>query len=88
MPVAELAQYGIGFVAIGGLFFLVGKLIDKWFEQKKDDFQPQIVAQLATVVQNNTQAVEKLTILVQDIRVDVAAQGQKLDELVAKARRE
>lgn len=72
MPGAEIAQYGIGFFAVAGLMYLVSQ----WIKQRSDQ-------DLVEVVQNNTQALEQLTTLIQ---VTLARQETKIDELLERAR--
>lgn len=78
MPYEKLAEISIGALAVGGLIYLGVLFITNWFKQKDNP--------LSEVVQNNTKAMEKLTDFIQDVRLEVAKQGEKIDELVARAR--
>ena len=73
MPGAEIAQYGIGFFAVAGLIYIIGR----WIERRDE-------LNLAEVVQNNTKAIEQLTTIIQ---VTLARQEAKIDELLERARR-
>lgn len=73
----ELAQYGIAFFTVAGLFYLIGL----WL--KRNDGSDQI----AEVVQNNTKALEQLATAIQTIQISLARQEQKIDEILERARR-
>lgn len=77
MPV-ELAQYGIGVLAIG----VIAYLGQQYFSSQQKQADPGIVE----VIQNNTRVMEQLTGLLQGIKVDMAEQGAKIDELLARVR--
>jgi 16S rRNA G966 N2-methylase RsmD len=74
MPIADVAQYGIGFFAIAGLVYVVLQFISR-----RSD--------LAAVVENNTKALEQLTSLMQAIQLSLTRQEAKIDELLERARR-
>ncbi len=76
MPI-ELAQYGIGFFAVGGLIYL-----STIYLKNKNS------ADLKEVVKNNTKAMNGLTIVLNSIQISLARQEQKIDELLERARKE
>ena len=76
MPGAEIAQYGIGFFAVAGLIYIIGR----WIERRNE-------INLAEVVQNNTKALEQVTAVVQAIQLSLTRQEAKIDELLERARR-
>lgn len=76
MPGAEIAQYGIGFFAVAGLIFVVAR----YFDGRNNN-------NLAEVIQNNTKALEQITVVVQAIQISLARQEAKMDELLERARR-
>ena len=76
MPI-ELAQYGIGFFAVGGLIYLSAI----YFKNKNS-------ADLKEVVKNNTKAMNGLTTVLNSIQINLARQEQKIDELLERARKE
>ena len=81
MPGPELAQYGIGFFAVGGLIFIVARYLDKRHTEKKD-------SGIAEVIKNNTKALEQITSVVQAIQLSLTRQEAKIDELLDKARKQ
>jgi len=76
MPI-ELAQYGIGFFAVGGLIYL-----STIYLKNKNS------ADLKEVVKNNTKAINGLTTVLNSIQINLARQEQKIDELLERARKE
>lgn len=76
MPGPELAQYGIAFFAVAGLVYI----ISRWLERRDE-------INLAEVVQNNTKALEQVTVVVQAIQISLTRQEAKIDELLERARR-
>jgi len=76
MPI-ELAQYGIGFFAVGGLIYL--STIYLKYKNSAD---------LKEVVKNNTKAMNGLTTVLNSIQINLARQEQKIDELLERARKE
>ena len=76
MPI-ELAQYGIGFFAVGGLIYL-----STIYLKSKNS------ADLKEVVKNNTKAMNGLTTVLNSIQISLARQEQKIDELLERARKE
>lgn len=76
MPI-ELAQYGIGFFAVGGLIYL-----STIYLKNKNS------ADLKEVVKNNTKAMNGLTTVLNSIQIGLARQEQKIDELLERARKE
>lgn len=76
MPGAELAQYGIGFFAVAGLIYIMGKFLDK----KNNN-------EIASVIKNNTKALEQVVSVIQAVQINMARQEQKIDELLERARR-
>lgn len=77
MPGAEIAQYGIGFFSVAGIIYIVSLV----FKRKSDTGTKD-------VIENNTKALESLTGLIQTMQVSLAKQETKIDELLAKARKE
>ena len=75
----DLAQYGIAFLIVGGLIYLGQSFISKWYEKK-----PGLTNGLSTIVQNNTNAMEKMVVLLQTIQVSQAKQEVKIDQLLRK----
>ena len=76
MPGPELAQYGIGFFAVGGLIYIVTRFLDR---RKSTG--------LAEVIKNNTKALEQVTSVVQAIQLSLTRQEAKIDELLERARK-
>lgn len=76
MPI-ELAQYGIGFFAVGGLIYL-----STIYLKHKNS------ADLKEVVKNNTKAMNGLTTVLNSIQISLVRQEQKIDELLERARKE
>lgn len=81
MPGPELAQYGIAFFTVAGLFYVFGQ----WLKHKDKSDANQV--NLAEVVQNNTKALEQLATAIQTIQISLARQEQKIDEILERARR-
>lgn len=77
MPGAELAQYGIATFALAGVFYFTYLFI----RQRNGN---NLETRLMEVIQNNTEAIEKLTTCVQ---VMLTRQETKIDELLERARR-
>lgn len=77
MPGAEIAQYGIGFFSVAGIIYIVSLV----FRRKAD-------VGTKDVIENNTEALKSLTGLIQSIQLSQTRQEQKIDELLAKARKE
>lgn len=77
MPGAEIAQYGIGFFSVAGIIYIVSLI----FRRKAD-------VGTKDVIENNTEALKSLTGLIQSIQLSQTRQEQKIDELLAKARKE
>ncbi|MGD9644009.1 MAG: hypothetical protein AB7V08_14925 [Elusimicrobiales bacterium] len=75
MPV-ELAQYGIGFLALGVLAYVISFLLRRGN------------GSLVAVVENNTKALEQVVAAVQAMQIALARQEAKLDELLERARRQ
>lgn len=84
MPGPELAQYGIGFFAVGGLIFIVARFLDKRYNEKVEKKNTG----LAEVIKNNTRALEQVTSVVQAIQLSLTRQEAKIDELLDKARKQ
>lgn len=76
MPI-ELAQYGIGFFAVGGLVFIIFQYI------KNRDGS----LDLKEVVKNNTRAMNGLTSVLNTIQIELARQDQKIDEILERTRK-
>ncbi len=76
MPI-ELAQYGIGFFAVGGLVFIIYQYI-----KGKDGS-----LDLKEVVKNNTRAMNGLTSVLNTIQIELARQDQKIDEILERTRK-
>lgn len=76
MPI-ELAQYGIGFFAVGGLVFIIFQYI-----KNKDGS-----LDLKEVVKNNTRAMNGLTSVLNTIQIELARQDQKIDEILERTRK-
>lgn len=85
MPTEAIAQYGIATFALAGVFYFVSQVLrDRRNGSSKD--------KLIAVVENNTKATEQLIGVMTSFREimvqTMARQDQKLDELLARARRE
>lgn len=78
MPGAEIAQYGIGFFSVAGIIYIVSLV----FKQKNNTKGTN------SVIENNTQAIENLTGLIQTIQLSQERQETKIDELLVRARKE
>lgn len=52
MPGADIAQYGIAFFTVAGFIYIIGR----WLEHRDE-------INLAEVVQNNTKALEQVTVV-------------------------
>lgn len=77
MPGAEIAQYGIGLFSVAGIIYIVSLV----FKRKSDTGTKD-------VIENNTEALKSLTGVIQSIQLSQTRQEQKIDELLAKARKE
>lgn len=75
----DLAQYGIAFFLIGGLIYLGQLFIKEWSKNKACQELPH---NLSVIIQNNTNAMEKMVSLLQMIQVSIAEQGVKIDHLL------
>ncbi len=84
MPGDAIAEYGIAFFAVAGLIYLFAQLISLWFRKGEKDDMAKAVQAVTEVVENNTEALNRLENL---IEVSLARQDVKLEELVAYARR-
>ena len=82
MPLNDVAKLGFDFFVVGVMGWVGLSFVKEWFKSKNQ------INPLVEVIQNNTEAMEKLVSLIQDMRVNLAEQGQKIEELLAKARRE
>jgi len=80
MPGAEIAQYGIGFFAVAGFVYLATQLFQ--FLRHRNNVS------LAPVIENNTRALENNTKAIEQLMISMTRQEVKLDELLARARRE
>ncbi len=76
LPGADMAQYGIAFVCVGGLFYLANKFIERWGKGDQTN--------MAEVVENNTEVMKQLIPLIQGIKETQARQGAQLEELIRK----
>ncbi len=76
MPGPELAQYGIGFFAVGGLIYIVTRFLDR---RKSTG--------ITEVIKNNTKALEQVASVVQAIQLSLTRQEAKIDELLERARK-
>lgn len=77
MPSVEIAQYGIATFALAGVFYFV-------FLYMRQRNGAGLTDHLLEVIQNNTRALEELTIC---IKVSMTRQEAKIDELLERARR-
>ena len=73
MPGPEIAQYGVAVFAVAGIIYIVALTL----KQRSNN-------SLAEVIENNTKAIESLTVL---LRVTMARQEAKIDELLERARK-
>ena len=87
VPNANLADYGLTIFALGGLFFVLGQVLPRLLDRRNGKGEG---AALATVIDNNTRAVNQMSGCVQELRerlVETSArQGEQLAELLARAR--
>ncbi len=82
MPGAEIAQYGIAIFAVATMGYVLVKIFT---EQKNGD---KAGNELVQVIQNNTAAMKELVDLIHELRIEIAKEQTKLDELVDLARRQ
>lgn len=82
MPGAEIAQYGIAIFAVA----MMGYVLVKIFTAQKNGNKAG--NELVQVIQNNTAAMKELVDLIHELRIEIAKEQTKLDELVDLARRE
>lgn len=81
MPGAEIAQYGIVIYAVA----MLGYVLVKVFTAQKNGNKAG--NELVQVIQNNTAAMKELIDLIHELRIEIAKEQTKLDELVDLARR-
>jgi len=73
MPGAEIAQYGIAAFAVAGIIYIVSLTLKQRGNKS-----------LAEVIENNTKAIESLTVLLQ---VTMARQEAKIEEVLGWVKR-
>ena len=81
MPGAEIAQYGIAIFAVA----MMGYVLVKIFTSQKNSTNEN--AEIIQVIQNNKAAMKELVALIHELRVEIAKEQMKLDELLDAARR-
>jgi len=81
MPGAEIAQYGIAIFAVATMGYVLVKI----FTAQKNGNKAG--DELVQVIQNNTAAMKELVGLIHELRIEIAKEQTKLDELVDLARR-
>lgn len=81
MPGAEIAQYGIAIFAVA----MMGYVLVKIFTSQKNSANEN--AEIIQVIQNNTAAMKELVGLIHELRIEIAKEQMKLDELLDAARR-
>ncbi len=73
MPGAEVAQYGVAVFAVAGIIYIVSLTLKQRGNKG-----------LAEVIENNTKAIESLTVLLQ---VTMARQEAKIEEVLGWVKR-
>lgn len=84
----DLAQYGIGFLSLGILAYVVALLLkNRNGKRQSEDNCRFAFDSFAVVIENNTRALEQVVHAVQAVQLTLTRQEVKLDELLERVRR-